>query len=268
MKTIGYARVSTRQQANSGNSLEEQEKVLREKGCSEVYKESYTGTKTDRPVFNEMLSILEAGDTLMVTKLDRFARTATEGVNLIRELMAKGIGVNILNMGMVEDSPIGKVTLTVMSAFAEFERDMIVERTQAGKAIAKTKAGFKEGRPKSFTDTQINHALDLLENYSYTQVAEMTKISKATLTRELRKREAELVSNVDNLYLINNYLQSNLTRGESVDAITAAKWLDEEKLLEDSVRTPGLPLRNLLRRGLIKGGRQEPNHRWFIDFVE
>lgn len=190
MKALGYARVSTKGQAHHGNSLEDQERILTEHGCTKVYSESYTGTKTDRPIFNKVLSELEPGDTLMVTKLDRFARTATEGIKLIRELLDKNIKVHILNMGLIEDTPTGKLILTVMSGFAEFERDMIVERTQAGKAIAKTKAGFKEGRPKAYTQTQIDMALDLLSQYSYTQVEQMTKISKSTLTREMRKRKA------------------------------------------------------------------------------
>lgn len=128
----------------------------------------------------------------MVTKLDRFARTATEGIKLIRSLLARGVRVHILNMGLIEDTPTGRLILTVMSGFAEFERDMIVERTQAGKAIAKEKPDYKEGRPREFTDTQINMALDLLGKYSYTQVEKMTKISKSTLTREMRKRKPKL----------------------------------------------------------------------------
>lgn len=86
----------------------------------------------------------------------------------------------------------GKFFLTTLLAVAEMERNTIIERTQTGKAIAKTKAGFKEGRPKEYTETQINMALDLLGKHSYSQVAKMTKISKATLTREMRKRKASL----------------------------------------------------------------------------
>jgi len=194
MKIYGYARVSTRGQAKNGNSLEEQEKTLLERGCSIVFKESYTGTKIDRPVFNDLMDKLTSGDTLMVTKLDRFARTATEGIKLIRDLLDKGVKVYILNMGLIEDTPTGRLILTVMSAFAEFERDMIVERTQTGKAIAKTKIGFKEGRPKEYTQVQIDMALDLLKDHSYTEVEKMTKISKSTLVREMRKRKAKGLS--------------------------------------------------------------------------
>ena len=189
---IGYARVSSRGQLN-GNSLEEQENRLIAEGCDKIYKEQYTGTKMDRPEFNKAIASLKSGDTLVVTKVDRFARSMTQGSELVKELIAKGIRVNILNIGMMDNTSASKLIRNIFFVFAEFERDMIVERTQEGKAIAKTKAGFKEGRPRSYTDTQINHALDLIQQgNSYTKVADMTKISKATLTREMRKRKINL----------------------------------------------------------------------------
>ena len=91
-------------------------------------------------------------------------------------------------MGLVEDTPTGRLILSVMLAFAEFERDMIVERTQEGKAIAKQKPDFKEGRPKKYGKKQIEHALQLLENNSYKQVESMTGISKSTLIRAVREQ--------------------------------------------------------------------------------
>lgn len=189
---IGYARVSTRGQLKNGNSLEDQENKLLSAGCNKIYKEQYTGTKLDRPIFDEVLKELCPGDTLVVTKLDRFARSTTEGITTIKMLLDRGVKVHILNMGLVENTPTGRLIFSVMSAFAEFERDMIVERTQEGKAIAKTKAGFKEGRPKKYTQTQIDMALDLLNSHSYTEVESMTKISKATLVRAKRKRKSNI----------------------------------------------------------------------------
>ena len=82
----GYARVSSIGQANDGNSLEAQEKALKEKGCQEIYQEAFTGTTTNRPKFTELIGKLQSGDTLIVTKLDRFARTATEGAALVEQL--------------------------------------------------------------------------------------------------------------------------------------------------------------------------------------
>lgn len=187
-KIYGYARVSTVGQAKDGNSLEYQENKLIEAGAQEVVKEGYTGTKVDRPLFSNLIDKLETGDTLIVTKLDRFARNTREGLEVIQTLVDKGVTFKILNMGTFDNSPQGKMSITMFLAFAEFERDMIIQRTQEGKAVARTKDGFKEGRPQKYTKTQLDHAMDLLKEYSYTQVEEMTKISKSTLTREARKR--------------------------------------------------------------------------------
>jgi len=106
---------------------------------------------------------------------------------MIELLQEKGVKIHILNMGLIEDTPMGRLIITNLLAFAEFERNMIIERTQSGKAIAKTKEGFKEGRPQKFTPTQINMALKLLENHSYTEVSAMTNISKATLVRAMQR---------------------------------------------------------------------------------
>lgn len=192
----GYARVSTKSQAHEGNSLESQEELLKENGAEQIYKDSFTGTKTDRPEFNKLLQQLKKGDTLMVCKLDRFARSMTQGSELVNSLLEKGIKVNILNIGIMDNTPASKLIRNIFFSFAEFERDMIVERTQEGKAIAKQKEGFTEGRPKKYTDKQLNHALSLLTinggEKSYNEVVEITGISKSTLIRENNKiRNAE-----------------------------------------------------------------------------
>lgn len=188
MKIYGYARVSTSGQAKKGNSLEDQEKILKENGCIEIFKESYSGFKMNRPEFQKAIEKLKENDTLMVTKLDRFARTAGEGINLIRELVNKGIKVHILNMGVADNTAIGKLMVTILSGFAEFERDMIIERTQAGKEIAKQNPDFKEGRPKEYTQSQLDWAISLLKENSYTETAKLTGISKSTLVREMKKK--------------------------------------------------------------------------------
>ena len=146
----GYGRVSSTTRyagGEDGNSLEAQEKKLRDAGCEEIVLEAYTGTKMDRPKFTKLIEKLKSGDTLVVCKLDRFARTATEGVDLVKELLGRGVSVHVLNMGLVEDTPTGRLTLTIMMAFAEYERDMIIERLNDGKAEAKAKnPDYKEGR--------------------------------------------------------------------------------------------------------------------------
>ncbi|WP_318582174.1 recombinase family protein [Bacillus paranthracis] len=182
----GYARVSTINQ-----DLESQIQMLEKEGCKKIYSEKFTGTKFDRPKFQELLSVLKKGDTLVVTKLDRFARSTVDGIQTVKMLSDKEVKVHILNMGLVENTPTGRLIFSVMSAFAEFERDMIVERTQEGKAIAKLNPNFKEGRPNKYNKKQIEHALDLLKTKSYRQVEEMTGISVSTLQRAKRKKEKE-----------------------------------------------------------------------------
>ena len=183
----GYGRVSTRSQKFDGNSLEAQEQALRIAGAEEVYSDAFTATVTSRPELDKLLFKLNEGDTLIVTKLDRIARSSIGGVTLIQELLDKGVVVHILNMGIIDNSPTGKLITTVLLAFAEFERDMIVERTKEGKAIAKQNPSYKEGRPRKYSKAQIKHALELLEQYSYKQVEEMTGISKSTLIRAKRQ---------------------------------------------------------------------------------
>lgn len=188
----GYARVSTRGQATHGNSLEEQVSRLKEEGCETIVEEQYTGTTTNRPKFSKLIDELKQGDTLVVTKLDRFARSAAEGSNVIKELQGRGVKVHVLNMGVIDDSNIGHLIANILFSFAEFERDMIVERTQEGKARARTKAGFHEGRPKKFSKERVDNAIGLLlQGNSYKRVSDMTGISTATLTRAMRSYKAE-----------------------------------------------------------------------------
>lgn len=187
----GYARVSTSGQAKDGNSLENQREKLLNAGATEIIEENFTGTTTNRPVFSKLIERLKSGDTLVVTKLDRFARTAGQGAELIKQLIEKGISVHVLNMGLIDNRPANKLMITMMLAFAEFERDMIVERTQEGKRIAKQKADFREGRPR-ISKKQTDHAISLLDSgMSYKQVSEVTGISKSTLIR--RRREKRLL---------------------------------------------------------------------------
>ena len=213
----GYARVSTATQGRDGNSLEDQVAALEKYGCQKIVKEAFTGKTMDRPKFLNLLEALQEGDTLVVCKLDRFARTAIEGVQTVRELFERGvrvhilnmglventltgnliltvmlafaeyergIRVHILNMGLVENTLTGNLILTVMLAFAEYERGMIVERTQTGKAVARQDPNFRDGRPKKFTPEQLQLALSLREQgKTYRQITAMTGISKSTLIR-------------------------------------------------------------------------------------
>ena len=182
----GYMRVSTVGQVK-GNSLEEQERILRQHGAMVLFQDAFTGTKTSRPNFNKLMDILEEGDTLVITKLDRFARNTVEGINVVQHLLERGVRVNILNMGTVDNTPTGKLILTVMLGFAEFERDMIIQRTSEGKSIARTKNGWREGRPPEYDDDRALEAVTLLQEYTYREVEEITGISKSTLQRLKKK---------------------------------------------------------------------------------
>ncbi len=183
----GYARVSTATQGRDGNSLEDQVAALEKYGRQEIIKEAFIGKTMDRPEFLRLLERLKEGYTLVVCKLDRFARTAIEGVQTVRELFDRGIRVHFLNMGLIENTLTGNLILTVMLAFAEYERGTIVERTQTGKAVARLDPNFKDGRPKKFKPEQIQLALSLLEQgKTYRQITTMTGISKSTLIRAKR----------------------------------------------------------------------------------
>jgi len=182
----GYARVST-----TAQDLEVQIQALQSEGCEVIYKEKFTGTKTDRPEFNKVLEALQEGDTLIVTKLDRFARSAVEGIQTVKTLFARGIKVHILNMGLVENTPTGRLIFNILSSFAEFERDMIVERTQEGKALARQRDDFKEGRPRKHSKQQVQHALELLKTHTYKEVEAMTGIKKRTLINRKNELKAK-----------------------------------------------------------------------------
>lgn len=189
---IGYIRVSSKGQIDN-NSFEQQEKEIKSKyNNAKIYKEQFTGTTTHRPVLNEIMNNLSNNDILVVSKLDRLARTTLEGIELIQELFSKGVSVHVLNIGLLENTSMGQFFITTMLAVAELERNQIIERTQSGKEIAKLKPDFKEGRPKKYSKEQINLALDLLKENSYSAVEKMTGISKSTLIRAKHNKTKEL----------------------------------------------------------------------------
>src|SRR5699024_6112881 len=159
--------------------------ALKNEGCEKIFQDKFTGTNKKRPQLQRLLHEIQGGDTLIVTKLDRLARSAIDGIENIRRLFQKGVRVHILIMGLVEDNATGRHIFNVMVAFAEFDRDMIVERTQEGKAIAKQDPNFQEGRPKIYGKEQIQHAIELKETLTYKQVESKTGISKSTLIRAI-----------------------------------------------------------------------------------
>lgn len=189
----GYARVST-----TAQDVQVQTEALKKEGCEVIYQEKFTGTSTDRPKFTQLLQGLKEGDTLVVTKLDRLARNTKEGIEVIESLFEKSVKVHVLNVGLLENTNMGRFFLTTLLAVAEMERNLIVERTQEGKALAKQRDDFREGRPRKHSKQQVQHALKLLETHTYKQVEAMTGITKRTLIR----RKNEQVKIQDTKFLI------------------------------------------------------------------
>lgn len=180
----GYARVSTAKQ-----DLQAQINALEAENCQVIYQDKLSGRDTKRPQFLKLLSKLKAGDMLVVTKLDRLARSTQEALKIIKDLFDREVTVHILNLGRIENTPTGKLIYTVFSAFADFERDLIVERTQEGKVLARQNGTLKDGRPPKYKKAQLDHALSLKKEHTYTEITAMTGISKSTLIRYQKKVE-------------------------------------------------------------------------------
>ena len=185
----GYARVSTKKQVK-GYSLEEQTDRLKNEGCDVIVEEQFTGSTTQRPKFEMLINKMVAGDTLMVTKLDRFARNVSEGIEIIRSLFQRNIKVHILNVGLLENTAMGNFFITTLLAVAELERAMIYERTLAGKEIARTKNGYREGRPRVPSE-RLELALTLKATHTYKEIERLTGISKSTIIRYKRLKQSQ-----------------------------------------------------------------------------
>ena len=179
----GYARVSTKKQTKDGNSLEAQTELLLANGAQQIVSDTFTGRRLDRPQLQALLARLQPGDVLLATELDRVARSISQGSQLVSELIARGVTVHILNLGILDNSPASRLIRNVFFAFAEFERDLIVERTTEGKAIARLAPGYQEGRPRTYTDEDICYCLTLMQELSINTTAKVTGISRRTLQR-------------------------------------------------------------------------------------
>lgn len=191
----GYARVSTTGQARDGNSLESQAALLRQNGATKIYEDSYTGTETDRPELNKLVGVLKDGDVLIVSKLDRLGRSLSKTSELITELLAMGVTVNILNLGVLSNDSVNTLMRNVLLAFAQYERDMIVERTQEGKAIARQREGYREGRkPVEYDKAMFLRFYDEVkaEHMSVTEAAAKLGVSRAKWYRIVAEHERQI----------------------------------------------------------------------------
>ncbi len=190
---IGYARVSTKDQ-----SLNLQKDALKKAGCEKIYSEQISGTKTDRTKLNEMIEHIRQGDVIIVWKLDRLGRSLRDLVNLVSKFQDLGVGFKSLHDNIDTTTPTGKLTFHLFAALAEFERDIISERTKAGLASARAR-GRRGGRPKGLSKKALDKArlaesLYNEKNNSIQEICEYLSVSKPTLYRYLRSRDVEIGS--------------------------------------------------------------------------
>ena len=179
MPLFGYARVSTRDQ-----DLAAQDAELRAAGCAKVFKEKASGAKTDRPELAKVLRRLEPGDVLMVTRLDRLARSTRDLLNVLDELAKRGAGFRSLKDAWADTTtPHGKLMVTVLGGLAEFERELIRARTGEGRKRAQER-GVRFGRPRKLTAHQRDEALQRLrQGETQADVARTYNVDPATISR-------------------------------------------------------------------------------------
>lgn len=185
----GYTRISSLTQDGNTSLAGQEKEILERYPDAEIISEIHSGA-TKREKFEVLIENMQPGDLLCCTKLDRFCRTTKEGLQFVDVLLAKGCSIHILNMGLIENTAMGRLLVTQLLAFAEFERAQIVERTQEGRERARKQEGYKDGRKPKFTKFQLDHAVSLLDSFSYKQVESMTGISESTILRHKRKLKA------------------------------------------------------------------------------
>lgn len=187
-RLIGYARVSTGEQ-----SLDLQLDALKTAGCERVFKEKASATRSTLPVLETCLETLEAGDVLVVWKLDRFGRSLKDLILKTHALGERGIGFQALQEQLDTTTPAGRLFFHVVAALAEFESDLISERTKAGLKAARAR-GSVPGRPKVVTPDRLSVAEELLkleedgaQKHSVSDVAGILGVSPSSLYRALRE---------------------------------------------------------------------------------
>jgi DNA invertase Pin-like site-specific DNA recombinase len=181
MAVIGYARVSTSEQ-----NLDLQLSALQEAGAVRTYSDrGVSGSATDRPELTRVLDRLEAGDVLIVWKLDRLGRNTRHVLQVVEELRSRNVGFRSVTEGLDTSGPMGTAMLTIMAAFAQLERDTIVERTRAGLAEA-AKNNRHGGRPRKVDDAAAVRAAELKgKGLSASDIGKMLGVSRATVYRYL-----------------------------------------------------------------------------------
>ena len=188
---IGYARVSTKDQ-----NLALQKDALQKEGCELIFEEKASGAKSDRPELRRMIDQLRKGDLVIIWKLDRLGRSLRDLVHLVTEIQDKGAGLKSLNDAIDTTTPQGKLTFHLFAALAEFERDIIRERTKAGLESARAR-GRKGGRPKGLSEQAKNKAI-IAEtlyregNFSVKQICLHLDIARSTFYKLLKYRGVQV----------------------------------------------------------------------------
>lgn len=188
---IGYARVSTREQ-----NLDMQVMALEAAGCEKIYEEKVSGVKVDRPILNNLIKQLRPNDVLVIWKLDRLGRSLKNLIELVQQLMEKNIGLCSLNDPIDTTNPQGRLIFNIFASLAEFERDVIRERTQAGLSAARAR-GRRGGRPKGLAKASEATACAAETLYkekklSVIEICKKLSISKSTLYKYLRHRNVPI----------------------------------------------------------------------------
>lgn len=188
---FGYARVSTHDQ-----NLDFQADQLRQEGCDEILYEKASGIKAERPVLQNLIQTVRSGDVIVIWKLDRLGRSLRHLVDLVNTLMEKGVGLKSLQDPIDTTTAQGRLIFNIFASLAEFERDLISERTLAGLNAARAR-GRKGGRPKGLNDSAEKkaiaaEALYIKGDLSVNEISDNLGISKVTLYRYLRHRGVEI----------------------------------------------------------------------------
>src|SRR5215469_12621024 len=179
MTVYGYARVST-----DGQSLTSQDAELHTAGCVKVYAEKISGARSNRPELAKVLKRLDTGDVLIVTRLDRLARSTRALLNIRDDIAKRGAGFRSLHDGWADTtSPHGRLMVTILAGLAEFERELILARTSDGRVRAKAR-GVRFGRPSALTAHQRQEAIQrLAQGEAQADVARTFNVSQATISR-------------------------------------------------------------------------------------
>jgi DNA invertase Pin-like site-specific DNA recombinase len=179
MTTYGYARVST-----DGQSLASQDAQLHAAGCAKVYAAKISGARSDRPELAKVLKRLDTGDVLIVTRLDRLARSTRDLLNILDDIAKRGAGFKSLHDAWADTTNAhGRLMVTILAGLAEFERELILARTSDGRTRAKAR-GVKFGRPSALTAHQRQEAIHrLAQGEAQADVARTFNVSQATISR-------------------------------------------------------------------------------------